>query len=162
MREPGQVRVRLEGCGVCASNLPVWQGRPYFTYPFEPGAPGHEAWGRIDTVGRDVRHFHAGDRVALLSYHAYAEYDVVPAEQVVVLPRELDGPPFPAEPLACAVNVFRRCGIARGSRVAIVGVGFLGSLLVCLAARAGAEVMAISRRPFALDAARRCGARHTI
>jgi len=39
---PGQVRVRLEGSGVCASSLPVWQGREWFTYPTEPGSPGHE------------------------------------------------------------------------------------------------------------------------
>jgi NADPH:quinone reductase len=158
----GQVRVRLEGCGVCGSNLPVWQGRPYFKYPFDPGAPGHEGWGRIDAVGEDVEHLQVGDRVAVLSYHAYAEYDIAPADQVVLLPPELDDVPFPAEPLACAVNVFRRSGVSRGSTIAIVGVGFLGSLLVCLARHAGAEVIAISRRPFALDVARRCGAGHTI
>ncbi len=39
---PGEVRVRLEGCGVCASNLPPWEGREWFTYPMEPGALGHE------------------------------------------------------------------------------------------------------------------------
>ena len=55
-REPvaGEVRVRLEGCGACASNVPVWEGRPWFAYPFEPGAPGHEAWGRVDAVGAGV------------------------------------------------------------------------------------------------------------
>lgn len=34
--EPGQLRVRLEGCGICASNLPVWEGRPWFNYPLAP------------------------------------------------------------------------------------------------------------------------------
>ena len=38
----GQVLVELEGCGVCGSNLPLWEGRPWFSYPLEPGAPGHE------------------------------------------------------------------------------------------------------------------------
>src|SRR5690606_7447141 len=42
---PGQVLIRLEGSGVCASNLPVWQGREWFEYPQAPGAPGHEGWG---------------------------------------------------------------------------------------------------------------------
>jgi len=160
--DPGQVRIRLEGCGVCASNLPVWQGRPYFSYPFEPGAPGHEGWGRIDAVGREVKHLRPGDRVALLSYHAYGEYEVVSTDDVAILPVELDGVPFPAEPLACAINVFRRADVMNGAKVAVVGIGFLGSLLTCLAARAGAEVIAISRRPFALATARRCGAAHTI
>lgn len=159
---PGQVRVKLEGCGVCASNLPVWQGRPYFRYPFEPGAPGHEAWGWVEAVGPAVSRFQPGHHVALLSYHAYAEYDIASADDVVALPGELSGRPFPAEPLACAVNAFRRAGIAEGATVAIVGIGFLGSLLTSLAAKAGARVVAISRRPFALEMARRCGAAHLV
>lgn len=159
---PGQVRVKLEGCGVCASNLPVWQGRPYCHYPFEPGAPGHEAWGWVEAVGPEVSRFLPGHRVALLSYHAYAEYDVAAAEDVVASPHELSGRPFPAEPLACAVNAFRRTGVTADSTVAIVGIGFLGALLTCLAVQAGARVVAISRRPFALALARRCGAAHTI
>src|SRR5690554_2232588 len=93
-----QVRVRLAGCGVCASNLPVWQGRPWFSYPLDAGAPGHEGWGRVDAVGKDVRELAVGDRVAFLSGHAYAHHDLVTPESVVKLPRELDGIPFPGEP----------------------------------------------------------------
>ena len=51
---PGQVRVRLEGCGVCGSDVPVWEGRPWFDYPREPGAPGHEGWGVVDAIGPRV------------------------------------------------------------------------------------------------------------
>jgi len=58
----------------------------------------------------------------------------------------LDGLPFPGEPLGCAMNIFRRSGIRRGDTVAIIGIGFLGALLVQLAAGAGARVIAISRR----------------
>ena len=162
--EPGdaQVRIRLEGSGVCGSSLPVWQGRPWFTYPLEPGAPGHEGGGRIDAVGPGVEHLHVGDRVAALSYHAHAEYDLAAADAVVTLPEELAGVPFPGEPLGCAMNVFERSDIAPGQDVAIIGIGFLGALLVQLAARAGARVLAISRRPFALDVARRLGADEVI
>jgi len=46
-----QVRVRVEGCGLCGSNLPPWSGRPWFSYPMPPGAPGHEPWGLIDATG---------------------------------------------------------------------------------------------------------------
>src|SRR3954464_1430548 len=105
---PRQVRVRLEGCGVCGSNLPVWEGRPWFTYPFPAGAPGHEGWGRIDAVGAEVGRVRPGDRVAVLSYNAFAEYDVAEEENVVPLPPALDGQPFPGEALGCALNVFRR------------------------------------------------------
>jgi threonine dehydrogenase-like Zn-dependent dehydrogenase len=48
---PGQVRVRLEGCGVCASNLMPWSGPEWMNFPTEPGAMGHEGWGVIDAVG---------------------------------------------------------------------------------------------------------------
>lgn len=159
---PGQVRVQLEGCGVCGSNLPVWEGRPWFTYPLEPGAPGHEGWGRVDTVGDGVEDLRPGDRVALLSYHAFADYDVAEAENVVKLPPALSEQPFPAEPLGCAINVFRRSGVEAHHTVAVVGVGFLGALLVSLAARAGARTIALSRRRSALDMARRMGAAETI
>src|SRR5919197_2732980 len=76
--EPGrsQVRIHIEGCGVCGSNLAAWQGREWFEYPQPPGAPGHEGWGTVDAVGRDVRDLAVGQRVAPLSFRAYAEYDV--------------------------------------------------------------------------------------
>jgi threonine dehydrogenase-like Zn-dependent dehydrogenase len=154
----GEVRVKLEGCGVCGSNLPVWEGRPWFEYPLGPGAPGHEGWGTIDAVGEDVEYLAAGDRVAMLSYNAYAEYDIAPASAVVRLPEALQGRPFPGEPLACVMNILRRSGIASGQTVAIVGIGFIGAALTALAARAGARVIAISRRPFALEMAARMGA----
>jgi NADPH:quinone reductase len=154
----GEVRVRLEGCGVCGSNLPVWEGRPWFTYPLSPGAPGHEGWGTIDAVGDGVDEVAVGDRVAVLSYNAYAEYDIAPASSVVRLPDSLKGRAFPGEPLACVMNIFRRSGIEAGQTVAVVGVGFIGAALTAMAARAGARVIAISRRPFALEMAERMGA----
>ena len=160
--EPGQVRIRLEGCGVCGSNLPVWEGRPWFDYPLEPGAPGHEGWGVIDQVGEDVTGLEPGQRVAALSYHAFAESDVATADAVVPLPAALDGRPFPGEPLGCAMNVFRRSGIEPGHTVVVIGIGFLGALLVRLASQAGAEVVAVSRRPFSLEVGRQMGAERAI
>ena len=160
VRSPGagEVRVRLEGCGVCGSNLPVWEGRPWFTYPLDPGAPGHEGWGAVDAVGEGVEELAVGDRVALLSYNAYAEYDIASASTVVRLPERLAGRAFPGEPLACVMNIYRRSAIEPGQTVAIVGIGFIGAALTALAARAGARVIAVSRRPFALEMAGRMGA----
>jgi NADPH2:quinone reductase len=103
-----------------------------------------------------------GRRVAALSNHAYAEYDVARADQIVAIPDELAGQPFPGEALGCAMNIFRRSQVARGQTLAIVGVGFLGALLTRLATRAGARVTAISRREEALQAARELGASHVI
>ena len=156
--EPNEVRVRLEGCGVCASNLAVWEGRAWFEYPREAGSPGHEGWGVVDALGRDVSDLSIGDRVAMISGHAYADFDVCTRDCIVKLPRELDGVPFPGEPLGCVMNIFERAGIESHHRVAIVGAGFLGVLLTQLAARAGAEVIVLSRRAYALELARSMGA----
>jgi threonine dehydrogenase-like Zn-dependent dehydrogenase len=128
----------------------------------EAGALGHEGWGVIDAVGPNSADFKEGDRVVMLSGHAYAEYDVAGIGAVVKLPPALQGQPFPAEPLGCAMNIFRRSQIAQGETVAIVGIGFLGALLVQLASQAGARVIAIGRRPFALDIAKRMGASETL
>lgn len=159
---PRDVRVKLEGCGICASNLPVWEGRAWFKYPFEAGAPGHEGWGIVDAVGDEVTTVNPGDRVAMLSSHAYASYDVTPADHVVRIPDALHGQPVPAEPLGCAMNIFRRSDVRSGQNVAIVGIGFLGALLTALCTHAGATVIAISRRQFARHIAEELGARASI
>jgi threonine dehydrogenase-like Zn-dependent dehydrogenase len=143
---PGEVRLRLEGCGMCGSDLPVWQGRQWFSYPREAGAPGHETWGVIDRCGAGVEGVEVGQRVAALSYHGYAEYDIAAADRIIGLGPALAQTPFPGEALGCAVNVFRRSGITSGDTVAVVGVGFLGAVVAQLAARAGARVVGISRR----------------
>jgi threonine dehydrogenase-like Zn-dependent dehydrogenase len=159
---PGQVRVRLEGCGVCASNLTPWAGPDWMEFPTEPGSLGHEGWGVIDAVGDGVAGLKPGDRVAALSYKAYAEYDIAQADAVVPLPEALADQPFPGEPLGCAMNIFHRSDIQAGQTVAIVGIGYLGAILTRLATDAGARVIAVSRRPFSLDIARRFGAAETI
>lgn len=51
---PGQVRIRLQGCGVCASNLTPWEGPEWMQFPTEAGALGHEGWGMVDAVGAAV------------------------------------------------------------------------------------------------------------
>ncbi len=160
--EEGEVRIKLEGCGVCASNLTPWSGPDWMTFPTEPGGLGHEGWGHIDAVGSGVVHLQPGDRVAALTYHAYATHDYAPAGMVVQLPTALEGQPFPGEPLGCAMNIFKRSGISAGQTVAIIGIGFIGALLTQLAANAGARVIAISRRDAALSVATRMGATATV
>jgi threonine dehydrogenase-like Zn-dependent dehydrogenase len=144
-----EVVVRVEGCGVCASSLPVWEGRPWFDYPLEPGAPGHEGWGVEIGTGR---------RVAILSQRAFAEYVSVSTTRLVTLPPEVAGMPFPGEALGCALNVFARSGIGAGDTVAVVGAGFLGLLLVQLCVGADARTLAFSRRESSLELARVFGA----
>ena len=156
----GEVRLRLEGSGVCGSDLPVWEGRPWFDYPRPPGAPGHEGWGVVDAVGPGVADLSEGDPVAGLVYRAYADYDVARARDLVRLPEGVEH--FPGEALGCAVNVVRRSGIREGDTVAVVGAGFLGCVVIQLAAATGARVLAVSRRRSALEAAAAMGAEETV
>lgn len=143
------VLVRIQGCGICASSLPLWEGRPWFEYPLAPGSPGHEGWGvEVET----------GKRVALLSGSSFADHELVPRSAVVELPATLDDQPFPGEALGCAMNVFARSGVTRGQTVAIVGAGFLGLLLVQLCVSAGARTLVYSRRSTSIAHARRFGA----
>lgn len=158
----GEVRIRLEGCGVCASNVEPWEGQPWSTYPSEAGGMGHEGWGVVDALGEGVSDVALGDRVTMLSGHSFAPYDVAAVDQLVRLPAGLDGRAFPGEPLACAMNIFRRSAIEPGQTVAIVGIGFLGAVLTKLASDAGARVIAISRRAESLALATRYGAAETI
>jgi threonine dehydrogenase-like Zn-dependent dehydrogenase len=132
---PGEVLVHVEGCGVCASSLPVWEGRPWFSYPAEPGAPGHEVWGRTGD----------GRRVTGLSGHGFAELDVLREDELVELPDALDDVPFPGEALGCAVNVVRRAAVIAGQEVAIVGTGFLGTTVARICELQGAKVTSLGR-----------------
>ncbi len=155
---PGQVRIRLEGSGVCGSDLAQWRGAPWFSYPLPPGQPGHEGWGEVDALGSGVEAPAPGTRVATLAIGAYANYALDHASAVVPLPDSLADRPFPAEPLGCAMNVFRRSHVAPDDAVVVVGIGFLGALLTRLAVVAGARVMAVSRRRFARDVGKQAGA----
>ncbi len=162
MPKETQVLVKVEGCGVCSSNLPVWEGREWFSYPLEPGAPGHEGWGVVHRCGSGVHTVSPGDRVTFLSSHAFSTFDTVEEQNLVVLPAKLHGLPFPGEPLGCAVNVFERAEIRSGQTVGVVGAGFLGTIVSRLCHLAGARVIALSRRPFALGLAQQFGADHTV
>ncbi len=156
---PGQVLVAVEGSGICGSNLPVFEGRPWFVYPLAPGAPGHEGWGRVVAAGPGAEGaFAEGARVAFLSGAAFAEYEAVDAAAALAVPGALGDRPFPGEPVACGMNVFRRARIVRGDVVAVVGIGFIGAVVARLAAAAGARVLAVGRRPFALRLAEALGA----
>ncbi|MFL6830226.1 MAG: zinc-binding dehydrogenase [Sphingomicrobium sp.] len=159
---PREVRIQLQGCGVCASNLIPWEGPEWMQFPTEPGALGHEGWGIVDAVGEGVSEVNPGDRVAALSGKAYAEYDLADASAVVKLPDSLKHLDLPLEPFGCAMNIFRRSDIREGQTVAIIGIGFIGAILVALASSAGARVIAISRRQESLNLARLMGPIHAV
>jgi threonine dehydrogenase-like Zn-dependent dehydrogenase len=160
--QDNEIKIKVEGCGICASSIPVWEGREWFQYPLEPGSPGHEGWGIVEAAGDKISEINIGDRVAFLSYHAYAEYDIAKEGSFVKLPSQLANIPFPGEPLGCAINIFNRSDISKDDTVAIIGIGFLGALLCQLAKQKGAKVIAVSRRGYSLDFAKKYGADEVI
>lgn len=154
----GEVRIRVRGCGVCGSDMGPWKGLPGLNYPLQPGAPGHEVFGTVESVGPGVQGLAAGQPVTALAYRAYAEYDLARADSVIPLPEALAGRPVLGEPMACAVNVMRRSGVREGDTVVLLGTGFLGTLLLQLLRRhRPGRVIAVSRRRMAPDLAERLG-----
>jgi 2-desacetyl-2-hydroxyethyl bacteriochlorophyllide A dehydrogenase len=160
--KPAEVKIKVQGCGICSSSLPLWEGREWFNYPCEPGSPGHEGYGIVEETGEEVKTVTPGDHVSFLSYHAYAEYDIATENNLVKLPPVLYDQPFPGEPLGCTMNVFNRAAISANDTVAIIGSGFLGSLLCQLVKHAGAKLIVISKRDYSLQMARKFGADETI
>src|SRR5690554_4110605 len=158
--EPGkdEVLIKMTGCGICASNLPPFEGRSWFHYPMDQGGLGREGWGIVDKVGENVTRFKPGDAVTALSFHAFAEYDIAEESNVVKLPESLRDNPFPGEPLGSAMNIIKRCDIREDQTVAIIGAGFLGCLLIQLAKLKKARVIAISKRKSSLNLAQEMGA----
>lgn len=154
----GEVLVRLQGSGVCASELPLWEGREWFSYPRPAGEPGHEGWGVVEALGAGVMGLTPGQRVTFIGSGAHAEYAAVAAGECV---RHDFDEPFPGEPLACAMNAFARSRVRGGERVAVVGAGFFGLLLVQLCRGVAKTIAVFSRRSSALQQARVLGATET-
>ena len=188
---PGQVRVKVEACGICHSDVLVkdgmWPGLQY------PRVPGHEIAGRVDAVGDRVTNWKTGDRVGV-GWHGghdfvcdhcrrgdfamcvnrkvtgidfdggYAEYMIAPAEAVALIPDEL--PAEEAGPFMCAgvtvYNALRNSGARSGDVVAVQGIGGLGHLGVQYARQMGFETIALGRGKDKEPLAKKLGAHQYV
>jgi threonine dehydrogenase-like Zn-dependent dehydrogenase len=157
-----ELLVRIEGCGVCGSNLPLWEGRSWFQYPMQPGSPGHEAWGRVELTGEKVTKVKMNDRVCILNDSAFAEYAKVQQDFAVKIPSELDDIPFPGEALACAMNIFKRIKCKSNETVLLIGGGFMGNLLAQLLLKEVKRVILVSKRKYSLELAQKVGVSSVI
>jgi 2-desacetyl-2-hydroxyethyl bacteriochlorophyllide A dehydrogenase len=167
----GEVRVRIERCGICGSDLHAFRGHS----ELPPCCPGHEMSGVVDAVGRGSRGVREGDRVAVEplsrcgtcrhcasgNYHlcgrlmlfgvgapgGMASHVHVPDYTLFALPTSVD---FElgalAEPMAVAIHAARLGGIGRGSRVLVLGAGTIGLVAAAAARHLGASYVAISAR----------------
>lgn len=154
----GDVLVKVQLCGVCASELYPWLGdnQPY------PRKLGHEVAGVVEAVGEDVRTFRPGMRVTGLFYQGFAEYVVAPEKYVVEVPAGLTWSDTMGEPLGCVVSAARRTHVEPGDTVAIIGLGFMGLLMLqLLSQKAPSRLIAIDIREEALQNACRFGASET-
>jgi D-arabinose 1-dehydrogenase-like Zn-dependent alcohol dehydrogenase len=170
----GQVRIKVQACGVCRSDLftkeGVWPGIEY------PRVPGHEVAGVIDEIGAGVTEWKNGQRVGVgwhgghdgtclacqrgdfrncqnlkipgISYDGgYQQYMVAPGEAVTAMPEGLGD--AEAAPLLCAgittYNALRHSGALPGDLVAVLGIGGLGHLGIQFANKFGYKVAAIGR-----------------
>jgi D-arabinose 1-dehydrogenase-like Zn-dependent alcohol dehydrogenase len=187
----GQVRIRVEACGVCHTDaLTVEGGFPGLTYP---RVPGHEVIGKVEAIGSGVQGWKEGQRVGVgyMGGHCgycencrrgdfvncqnqpisgtstdggYAEMMIAQASGLVAIPDDLLS--TEAAPLLCAglttFNGLRNSKARPGELVAIQGVGGLGHLGIQFARRMGFQVAAIARGPEKESLARKLGAHHYI
>ena len=183
----GEVRVRVQACGVCHSDSIAKDGLfPSVRYPI---VPGHEIAGIVDAVGDSVVGWTAGMRAGVgwfgghcgrcepcrrgdlvdcrnlripgVTYDGgYAEAMVAPADALALIPDELSA--TEAAPLLCAgvttFHALRESGARPGDLVAILGVGGLGHLGVQFAAKMGFRTVAIARGADKEKLARQLGA----
>jgi propanol-preferring alcohol dehydrogenase len=151
----GQVRIRVEACGVCHSDAATVLGQfPGITYP---RVPGHEVVGVIDELGDGVKTWAVGERVGvgffggqdgecepclrgdfvnclhpvipgITTDGGYAEMMIAEARALCGIPEELSS--VEAAPLVCAgittFNALRNAGLQAGDTVAVQGLGGLG------------------------------------
>lgn len=188
---PGHVRVKIDACGVCHSDVLVkeglWPGLQY------PRVPGHEVAGHIDAMGDHVHLWSKGQRVGV-GWHGghdfvcdpcrrgdfamcvnrkvtgfdfdggYAEYMLAPASALAAIPDEV--PAEEAGPFMCAgvtvYNALRNSGARAGDVVAVHGIGGLGHLGVQYARQMGFKTIAINRGNDKESLALQLGAQHYI
>ena len=161
--EDHQVLLRVAACGVCTSELDLWEGRAGTGNL--PRAIGHEVSGIVERAGAGIagHDLRVGDRVAAwVTGAGYGEYVAVNAEYCFAagdIPLDL----ALGEPLACAVNAVERADSRLADDVVIIGAGFMGNLVQKLVQLRGPRrVIVADTRPDALERAARIGATDTI
>jgi L-iditol 2-dehydrogenase len=155
-----EVLVRVAACGVCASELEMWDGAEAADYPL---FLGHEVSGTVVEAGSAVVDLAAGEKVGVwLTARGFAEYAAVKAEHcrpVGDVPLDL----VMTEPLACAANAVELADVRLADDVVVVGAGFMGNLVQQLVALRGARQLIVAdTRPDALELARRLGATRVV
>ena len=159
--EDDEVLVRVAYCGVCTSELDMWEGKA--GDDIFPHFPGHEVSGIVEQAGAEVQSLQPGDPVAVwVTERGFAQYVAVKAAYCLPagdVPLDL----ALAEPLACAVNTVELANISLGDDVVFIGAGFMGHLVQKLVVMQGPRHLIVAdTRAAALARARQLGASHVV
>ena len=159
--QPDEVLLRVVACGVCTSELDMWEGKA--GPDIYPRYPGHEVSGIIEKVGEDVRTLKLGDAVGVWATgKGFAEYVAVKAAYCYPagdVPLDL----ALAEPMACAVNAVEMADLSLSDDVVIIGAGFMGNLVQKLVSLQGPRNLIVADvRKDALERAQQLGASHVV
>jgi NADPH2:quinone reductase len=161
---PGEVRLRVEACGVNFADTLMVQGR-YQETPEPPFAPGLEMCGIVEAVGEGVS-LAPGARVAAAGIGGFAEAAVVPAAACAPAPEGMSPEVAAAFQVAYGTShlaLDHRAGLKAGERLLVTGAaGGVGLTAVEIGKLMGAEVVACARGAERLEVARRAGADHLI
>ncbi|MBI3971002.1 MAG: zinc-binding dehydrogenase [Chloroflexi bacterium] len=159
---PGEVRVRVDSCGVCLTEVHGVDGLVPAAAP--PRLMGHEYGGVISAVGPGVTGLVPGLPVACDGREGYAEYSVLPADRIYPLP-----PGVPAEhavfvePMQCCLAAERRAQVPLGATVLVTGAGPMGLLVLQIVRRRhGARVIVSEPSPVRRALALTLGAAHAV
>lgn len=152
-----QILVRVTLTGICHSEYFPWltakAGQRF----------GHEAVGVVEAVGKNVTGWKKGDRITGLGGGGYKEYIVMSKEKVCHVPDGLADEDAIVEPLACIMSAcLKMKPEAIGDTIAVVGCGYMGLGSISLLKAMGyTRIVAVDKRPEALENARRFGASET-
>ena len=125
--DPAPDEIQLEGgaCGICSWDLATAKLGDKM-HPMAP--PGHEGVGYVAKIGSEVTGFKEGDRVA---GGGFANTRNLSAGRVHKIPEsDLPDEYWIVEPVACAVTGIDHCQIKSGDRIAVIGCGFMGQLII--------------------------------
>jgi 2-desacetyl-2-hydroxyethyl bacteriochlorophyllide A dehydrogenase len=182
---PGEVRIRVEYCGICGTDLHLFHGAMAHRLRL-PHVMGHEMSGVIESIGSDVAGWHAGDRITVRPLQPcddcpacraghrhicqnlkFIGIDVpgalqglwtVPAHTLHRLPDSLSlRHAAMIEPIAVACHDIRMGALGSGEHAVVIGGGPIGMLIALVAQSRGAHVLMSEVNPFRLKLARDLG-----
>ena len=159
-----QVLVKVAFCGICGTDVHLFEGDEGSVKLVPGTVPGHELSGVIEETGEKVvvdPNFFCGKCAMCLEgkYHyceniyntgvtvngGFAQYVLAHKTQVHAVPGHvsLEDASF-AEPVSCCLHGARLTGISRGDRVLVTGAGTIGLIMLQICRDMGASYIAVS------------------